>query len=297
MCDGLRCCLQVPGQPVTGVGGPIAFCCELAEGRRTSAPASIASLLGGLVGQGQTSAGWLLVLWDVDHTLIENNGVNKETYAKAFELLTGLRAEHQAETEGRTEPEIMRNMLAAHGIEPTGEHHARMVDALETAASANASRLRERGHELPGARDALAAFQEMPGIVQSVLTGNTRPNARTKLSAFGLDEYLDFEVGGYGSDDYVRANLVGVAQHRASAKYGVKFGLAATVLIGDTPRDVRAGLDGGAHVVAVASGSSDMDSLREEGADVVLPDLRATQAVVDAVTAFRSVASRDALPS
>ena len=31
----------------------------------------------------------ILVLWDIDHTLIENHGVNKETYALAFTLLTG----------------------------------------------------------------------------------------------------------------------------------------------------------------------------------------------------------------
>jgi hypothetical protein len=30
-----------------------------------------------------------LVLWDVDHTLIENSGVSKENYALAFEFLTG----------------------------------------------------------------------------------------------------------------------------------------------------------------------------------------------------------------
>jgi phosphoglycolate phosphatase len=249
------------------------------------------------MGQVQVPVRWLLVLWDVDHTLIENNGVNKETYARAFELLTGRRAEHRAETDGRTEPEIMRNMLTAHGIEPTGDYLDRVVEVLEVATAANASRLRDRGHELPGARDALAALQGMPGIIQSVLSGNTRPNAHTKLSAFGLHEYLDFEVGGYGSDDEVRANLVRVAQERASAKYGVSFDPAATVLVGDTPRDVRAGLDGGAHVVAVASGSDDMDTLRNEGADVVLPDLRDTQAVVCAVTQFRGHAAQDVPPN
>ena len=151
------------------------------------------------MGQVQVPVCWLLVLWDVDHTLIENNGVNKEAYAKAFELLTGHQAEHRAETDGRTEPEIMRNMLIAHGIEPTGDYLARVVEALETATAANASQLRDRGRELPGARDALATLQAIPGIVQSVLSGNTRPNAYTKLSAFGLHEYLDFELGGYGS--------------------------------------------------------------------------------------------------
>jgi phosphoglycolate phosphatase-like HAD superfamily hydrolase len=233
----------------------------------------------------------------MDHTLIENNGVNKETYAEAFELLTGRQAEHRAETDGRTEPEIMRNMLVAHGIEPAGDYLARVVEVLETATANNASRLRDRGHELPGARDALAALQGMAGCVQSVLSGNTRPNAYTKLSAFGLHEYLDFEVGGYGSDSEVRADLVRVAQERASAKYGVSFGPATTVLVGDTPRDVRAGLDGGAHVVAVASGSDDVAILRKEGADVVLPDLRDTRAVVRAVTQFWGRAAQDVPPS
>jgi phosphoglycolate phosphatase-like HAD superfamily hydrolase len=236
----------------------------------------------------------MLVLWDIDHTLIENNGVNKEIYAAAFELLTGRRVKYRAETDGRTEPEIMRNMLLAHDIEPTSDYLGRMTEALETATSSGASRLRERGHELPGARAALAEFQGLSGVVQSVLSGNTRANAYTKLSTFGLHEYLDFEVGGYGSDDDVRAKLVGVAQRRASAKYAAVFGPDTTVLVGDTLRDVRAGRDGGARVVGVASGSDTMEALLEEGADAALPDLRDTAAVVRTVMQFRDQAARDA---
>jgi phosphoglycolate phosphatase len=226
----------------------------------------------------------ILVLWDIDHTLIENHGVNKEIYALAFRLLTGREADHRARTDGRTEPEIMLDMLAQHGITPTGDHVARMPEALESATVANAAALRERGHELPGARDVLASFQASAGIVQSVLSGNIRPNAVTKLSAFGLEGFMDFEVGGYGSDDEVRANLVAVAQARATAKYGEAFDKANTILVGDTPRDVRAGRDGGARVVGVATGSDSVESLRAAGADVVLPDLRDTRAVAEAVT-------------
>jgi phosphoglycolate phosphatase len=225
----------------------------------------------------------ILVLWDIDHTLIENNGVNKETYALAFELLTGAKAQLQARTDGRTEPEIMRDMLDRHGVELTPGHVKGMPDALESATAAKREDLRKRGHELPGARDALLALQQTAGIIQSVLSGNTLKNAIAKLSTFDLDSYLDFEVGGYGSDDIVRANLVGVAQKRAAAKYGASFDESTTVLIGDTPRDVQAGIAGGAYVIGVASGSDDVTTLREEGADVVLPDLRDTQAVVAAI--------------
>jgi phosphoglycolate phosphatase len=225
----------------------------------------------------------LLVLWDIDHTLIENNGVNKEIYALVFELLAGRRPEHLARTEGRTEPEIIRGMLARHGIEVTPEHVDRMPRALEGATRAYANQLRKRGCELPGARDALTALQATPGIIQSVLTGNIRPNAITKLAAFGLDAFIDFEAGAYGSDDEDRPRLVAVAQKRAAARHGTTFTAANTVLIGDTPRDVRAGTEGGARVVAVATGSDSLDALRAEGADTVLPDLRNTGAVMNAV--------------
>jgi phosphoglycolate phosphatase len=43
-----------------------------------------------------------LLLWDVDHTLIENGGVSKENYALAFEILTGRAPEAQPQTDGRT---------------------------------------------------------------------------------------------------------------------------------------------------------------------------------------------------
>lgn len=225
----------------------------------------------------------LLLLWDIDHTLTENHGVNKETYAKAFELLTGKPAEHRARTDGRLEPEVMRDMLALHGITPTLEHAERMSWALETATTANAGVLRERGHALPGARDALAAFSGLPGVVQSVLSGNIRPNAVTKLAVFGLDSYVDFDAGGYGEDGQDRAGLVPVAQGRAEQKYGQVYGKANTVLLGDTLRDVRAGLDGGARVVAVATGADSEEDLRSAGAHMVLPDLADTRAVLEAV--------------
>lgn len=234
----------------------------------------------------------LLVLWDVDHTLIENGGVSKETYAAAFELLTGRSVRVSPETDGRTDPVIMRDFLRANGVEPTEEHLARLHDVLVTAMAAKASRLRERGHALPGAREALAALREVPGVVQSVLTGNIRPNAFTKLAAFGLHAYVDFEVGGYGSDDAVRANLVGIAREKAAAKYGIVFDESTTVLLGDTLRDVQAGRDGGAYVVGVATGKTSVAELEAAGADVVLADLRDTSAVVAAVLGVRGKAAR-----
>jgi phosphoglycolate phosphatase-like HAD superfamily hydrolase len=187
----------------------------------------------------------------------------------------------------------MRTMLADHGIEATPAEMAKIPEVLESAMSANATRLRERGYALPGARTILQALRDTPGIIQAPLTGNIRPNAFTKLSVFGLHEYLDFDVGAYGSDDHTRASLVGIAHRRATAKYNTPFDPSNTVLLGDTWRDVRAGRDGGAFVVAIASGEDSIDRLTAAGADIVLPDICDTHAVVAAITSVRHRPERD----
>lgn len=225
----------------------------------------------------------ILVLWDVDHTLIENGGVSSEIYAAAFKKLTAVNLRHPAETGGRTDLQIVRGMLLAHGLDPADYETTDYQAKLAAAGAENEQRLRDRGYALPGAVAALEALRQRPGIVQSALTGNIIANARVKLSAFGLDRYMDWDVGGFGSDDAVRANLVGVAQRRAEAKYGAQEGGWATVLVGDTPRDVEAGVEGGAHVLGVATGETSESELLEAGADEVLPGLEDTAAVVDVV--------------
>jgi len=222
-----------------------------------------------------------LVLWDVDHTLIENGGVSKEAYATAFEMLTGRAAVEPIETDGRTDPEIMRNLLARHGLVYDDE---RSRTVLIEALASKLEDLRLRGHSMPGAKAILEQLQREVGVLQTVLTGNIQPNAVVKLAAFGLDKFVDFEIGGYGSDDPVRSKLVQVAQSRAGAKYpGQRFDRTNTVVVGDTPRDVLTGLEGGARVVAVATGVSTMDDLRAAGASVLLPNLIDTPATLRAI--------------
>lgn len=214
-----------------------------------------------------------LVLWDVDGTLIRNGGVSAETYALAFERMTGAAPHARPATDGRTDYQIMRELYAANDRELGDEDAASLFGALVAAMDTNTVALRERGAALPCAEAALIAVRDEPGVVQSVLTGNIMPNARVKLDAFGLGQYLDFEVGGYGSDDIVRANLVGAAQRKAHAKYGVAFDRRSTLLVGDTPRDVEAALVGGALVLGVATGKSSERELADAGAHAVLADL------------------------
>jgi phosphoglycolate phosphatase len=216
----------------------------------------------------------VLLLWDVDHTLIENSGVSKAVYARAFQMMTGRAPEVQPGTDGRTDQEIVRNLFTANGAAFTAEDERSYQSVLIDAMGELHPRLMRDGFVLPGVPEVLEAVSQIPGIVQSVLTGNIRPNAEAKLRL--LEDHarvLDLDVGGYGSDDARRPRLVGAAQRKASQKYGVAFGPSSTVLVGDTERDVAAALEGGALIIAVATGVTSEEELRQAGAHVVLPDL------------------------
>lgn len=229
-----------------------------------------------------------LLLWDIDYTLIANEGMSKEIYAAAFRRLTGREPKHLARTAGRTDPQIMAGMLLDHGLEPSDDYGRRMHEALAGAGREKASRLREKGRALPGAVDALRALGSTDGVAQSVLSGNILLNAVVKLAAFDLDGFLDFSVGGFGSDHELRSKLVGIAEARAHIKYGVPAEDWSTVLIGDTPRDVDAAKSGGARVVGVATGENSVAELEAAGADVVLTDLLDTERVRQTVLELAS---------
>jgi len=113
-----------------------------------------------------------------------------------------------------------------------------LYDALGKAARARKSQMRAHGRRLPGVAEAIREFAR-GYVVQSVVTGNIHSIATTKLEAFGLLEGLDVVVGGYGDDGADRAVLVRLAIERAGAVYGLDFQPKRTVVIGDTPHDIR----------------------------------------------------------
>jgi phosphoglycolate phosphatase len=224
----------------------------------------------------------VLVLWDIDHTLIETRGVGAELFREAFEQATGRTLEHSPDVTGRTERAIFAETARAHGVEP-GPLQDEYEQLLAAGYRDHAAELAQRGRAIPGAAEAISALAGAGGIIQSVLTGNLRTVAEIKLRVFGLAGSLDLDIAACGSDDPVRARLVGIARQRAAAKYRSAFGPYSTVLIGDTPSDIGAARDGGAGVVAVATGRSTAAQLRQAGAGVVLQDLSDPAAVLAGV--------------
>jgi phosphoglycolate phosphatase len=218
----------------------------------------------------------LLILWDVDGTLVHTAGHGGRAFADAFQAVTGRSAAH-VPFAGRTDYQIALSML-----EGEREHLPRVLAELETRLDQRREAIVREGRTYPGVPETLAALHARDDVINSLLTGNIEANAALKVSAFGLERWLDFEVGAYGSDPHEeRFELVAIARERAARKYGEPTG---AVLVGDTPLDVRAAREAGARAVAVATGFSDMDDLRAAEPDAVLQDLTDTEAAVRAIT-------------
>ena len=219
----------------------------------------------------------LLVLWDVDGTLIHAGGHGARAFEEAFEAVTG-RGPGPIDWAGRTDHHIALSML-------NGEHEQlpAVLDRLVVTLAARKESIARDGRVYPGVPETLAALHQAEGVISSLLTGNLQANAAVKVGAFGLDRWLDFESGAYGSDPHERrSDLVAIARERATARYGEPTGV---VLVGDTPLDVLAAREAGARAVAVATGFAKLDALRESKPDVLLQDLSETEAAIRAITA------------
>jgi phosphoglycolate phosphatase-like HAD superfamily hydrolase len=214
-----------------------------------------------------------LVLWNVDNTLVDVAQVTRVASAEAFEKVTGRPLVRLASTAGRTESEFFFESLALNDAPWDEGLLPAYTEALAAAFAANKAMLRDHGRTLPGAKKAVEAVGASRGTVQTVLTGAIHANTVLKLTTYGLDAYIDLDIGGYGSEVYPRATLLQVARNRAGEKHGVVFDEASTVYVADSVRDVEAAQIGGARMIAIASGRSTAAELAAAGADVVLDDL------------------------
>jgi phosphoglycolate phosphatase-like HAD superfamily hydrolase len=209
----------------------------------------------------------LLLLWDIDGTLLQYGGAREHAAAliQALNEVYGLElpgdAVQRVRPMGKTDRQIAREVLAAAGVdaEPGDEWVERVWQLYQEA---DLGRLRQGA--MDGAEQALRWARDA-GHVNALLTGNIEPVAHHKLAAAGLGTWFERGQGAFGSDAEDRRELVPIARERAGG-----WPAERTVVIGDAPGDVACALAGGAVAVALL-GHFDREELA--GAQVYLDRL------------------------
>ena len=225
-----------------------------------------------------------LILWDIDGTLVSGGAVAGEVFADAVvETLGREIEEHGVSMSGKTDPGIAREILATAGVRDQDAERmlADVLRALERRLAEQTARLRAEGRLHPGVPEVLQRLHGDESVLQSVLTGNLAANARLKLEVFGLDDFLDLDVGAFGSDHHDREMLVPIALRRVRERHAWSLDPADVWVVGDTPRDLACAKAGGARCLLVGTGRFAVQELEGLGAEAVLGDLTDTPRVLE----------------
>ena len=217
-----------------------------------------------------------LILFDIDGTLLEC-GPQVRTIMSAIvhEIYGRTGSIDWFDFAGRTDPGIVLDVLKDAGLDEEEilpripEVKERYAVRLEKELDVGRMRL------LPGVADLLEALSRREDIILGLVTGNWEPGARTKLSRFDLNRYFDF--GAFGCDAVDRSDLPPVALDRAERISGRRFRPEETLIVGDTIHDISCAQAHGIPVLAVATGRTSAEALRERGADRVVSDLTEIQ--------------------
>ncbi len=223
----------------------------------------------------------LLVLFDIDGTLVDTAGAGRAAIGYALERVYGTTGPiDDLPFDGRTDPGIARDLLRSAGLDDRA-----IDDSLERLWAAYVDRLRvelkAREREVrvaPGIHELLAELGAA-GATLGLLTGNIVEGAREKLRACGLAGRFAF--GAFGSDAEDRDRLPEIALARAAEHAGSLFEPHRSWVVGDTPRDIRCARAGGLRALAVATGRYGLDELGRHGPDGAVPTLADTHRVLD----------------
>ena len=202
----------------------------------------------------------ILYLFDIDGTLLDAHGSGRGAFDEVMAELHGIAdASAGIRYGGKTDHAIVDEIFRARlGRASTEAERAAFLAAYVPRL---AGKLAANGVVvLDGAVAALDYLQDKARL--GVATGNIREGAHAKLAAAGLAER--FELGGYGCDAIVRAELVARAIERAGA-------VDEVIVVGDTIHDISAARACNATVCAVATGADSFEALAH--ADVVFRSL------------------------
>lgn len=217
----------------------------------------------------------IILLFDIDGTLLLSGGAGKIAFEKAIYEILGLKKEWGSlRPDGKTDPMIIEELLReVMQRDLTPEEYDALCQryhdhfAVEIKTS-------ERFRLMPGIVELLNFLQGHKHLHLGIATGNFETAARIKLQHGGLDHFFHF--GGFASDSGDRRELTRIAYERGLQFAGEEIPTERVFVIGDSVHDITAGKALGAKTVSVTTGSTPKEDLLALQPDFLFDDLSDT---------------------
>lgn len=222
----------------------------------------------------------ILLLFDIDGTLVSTNGMAGKLMLKALREEVGRQIQYELKVfVGSTDRMILRKFIEMSGIQIHD-----IEDTIDRVLNRYLRNLDEEMNSpdfvkiLPGVKELLDRLAKDPRISVGLVTGNVKDGAFVKLRLANLSGF--FPIGAFGDDDADRNKLPGIALQRAEVFYNSRFSKDNVWIIGDSPKDILCAKVNHLRSLAVASGWHSMDELSSHQPDILLNNLSETVNVI-----------------
>ena len=212
-----------------------------------------------------------ILLFDIDGTLLLSGGAGRVAMQRVMSEMFAAPSLPSLKVHGRTDHGIISELFEALQIELTDERRQQFTEAyhgeLEICLPLCTGRL------MPAIEPLLNWLDQQANVRLGILTGNSRSAAKAKLQHFGLEQFFDFRLAGFGERFGDRNDVAQVAWEQCRSVMGNALRAEQIWVIGDTIRDVACARSIGAKVTAVATGGDTLETLEESQPDLLVSDL------------------------
>ena len=221
-----------------------------------------------------------LVIFDVDGTLSLTSGVDDDCWSEAARDVLGVSgmstdwSTYSHSTDEAIASDLIRDRTDLPRTDET-VHRVRdvFIARIRSALAGDSSLFRP----VPGSPGVFDLLREQ-GWASAIATGGWRTTACLKMDAAGV-RHAGIPAA-HADDAHPREAIVSIAAQRAVDRHGIAFD--RLVYVGDGIWDVRAARHLGIGFVGIGEGDREI-RLREEGAEIVLPDYEDRGAFVQAI--------------
>jgi|688.fasta_scaffold507433_2 phosphoglycolate phosphatase-like HAD superfamily hydrolase len=206
----------------------------------------------------------VLILWDIDGTLISLPEVSSSRHLESVEMFTKRQLNYRGPNFGKTDIGIMRDIFEFNRIEYDKKDFEKCLEILNQKSL---NEIKDIEYKLnPGIRKSLD-YCIKRGAVNSILTGNTKLRANHKINIHSLALKFDLCFGFFGDSHFTRLELVKFAKYKCK-----KLGVNRLILIGDTQIDIDSAQKNSLEIVAVSTGKNSYIELSKLSPNLLLGD-------------------------